>query len=160
MWTSSSAAQWRWTTAHISCPFMPCIGEWWWLMGKSSEGRKMCAATDESISTLKSPDCSLSFSYLPSWAKKSFKLAFTPLFFFGSIFSLSLSLFSPPLLFIFFYSSVPQGFPHRKHTNIYLFSFTRIAWPSFCCIFFVKESEWILLSLTPALHSFHNKTNL
>ena len=35
----------------------------------------MCAASDESISTLKCPDCSLSFSYLLSGAKKSLSLA-------------------------------------------------------------------------------------
>ena len=70
----------------------------------------MCAASDESISTLKCPDCSLSFSYLLSGAKKSFKLAFTPPpppFFLEA----SLSLFSLPLLF---YSSVSR-LPHRKH---------------------------------------------
>ena len=111
-WTSSPAAQWRWTIAHISCPFMPCIGEWWWLIGKSSEGRKLCAAIDESISTLKCPDCSLSFSYLLSGAKKSFKLAFTPPppFFFWK-YLLSLTVSSP--FHFFFYSSVPR-LPHRK----------------------------------------------
>ena len=60
----------------------------------------MWAASDESISTLKCPDCSLSFSYLLSGAKKAFKLAFTPPFFFGSIFSLSLSLL-PATSFLF-----------------------------------------------------------
>ena len=83
-------------------PFMPCIGEWWWLIGKSSERSKMSAASDESISTLKCPDCSLSFSYLPSCAKKPFNLAFTPPpLFFGSIFSLSLSLLPSTQSFLF-----------------------------------------------------------
>ena len=71
----------------------------------------MCAASDESVSTLKCPDCSLSFSYLLSGAKKSFKVAFTPPFFFLEVSSLSLCLFSLPLLF---YPSVPR-LPHRKH---------------------------------------------
>ena len=31
-WTSGPAAQWRWTIAHISRPFMLCIGKWWWLI--------------------------------------------------------------------------------------------------------------------------------
>ena len=151
-----------------SCPFMPCVGEWWWLIGKSNAGRKMCAVTDESISTLKSPDCSQSSSspiLLLVQRNHSNLPSLPPFFFWKYLLSLSLSLslslclsVSSPLHF-FFYSSVP-GVPHRKHTNIYLFSFTRIAWSSFCCFFFVKESGWIFLSLTPALHSFHNKTNL
>ena len=98
----------------------------------------MCAASDESISNLKCPDCSLSFSYLLSGAKKSFKLAFTPppFFFWQYLLSLSVSLclFSLPLLF---YSSLPR-LPHSNTSNNkdkYLscqafFSFTRITWSS------------------------------
>ena len=108
----------------------------------------MCAASDESISTLNCPDCCLSFYYLLSGAKKPFKLAFTPppFFFLGSIFSLSLCLFSLPLLF---YSSVPR-LPHRKHIQIIKTNIYR-AGPVFIhqnnmvifllLFFFVNESE-------------------
>ena len=116
-WTSSSAAPWRWTTAHISCPFMPCIGEWWWLIGKSGEGRKMGAAIDESISTLKSPDCNLSFSYLPPGAKNHSNLPSPPPFFFFFFWKYLLSLsVSSPLHFFF----IPQcqGF-HTENTPIF-----------------------------------------
>ena len=104
---------------------------------------KCALLVDESISTLKCPDCSLSFSYLLSGAKKSFKLAFTPPppFIFLEVSSLSLSLslsLSSP--FHFFFIPQCQGF-HTENTSkqIFivpgLFSFTRITWSSFCCFF-------------------------
>ena len=76
----------------------------------------MCAASDESISTLKCPDCSLSFSYLLSGAKKSFKLAFTPPppLFFLEVSSLSLTVSSP---FHFFFIPQCQGFHTENKSN-------------------------------------------
>ena len=81
----------------------------------------MRATSDESISTLNCPDCSLSFSYLPSGAKKSFKLPFTPPFF-GSIFSLSSSSSSSsssPINFFFFFIPQCQGL-HTENTQVFL----------------------------------------
>ena len=97
-----------------SCLALGSGGDLW----ESLVKERLCAATDRSISTLKSPNCSLSFSYLPSGAKKSFKLAFTPPPFFWK-YLLSLS-FLPSTSFFLFYSSVPR-LPHRKHKYLPVF---------------------------------------
>ena len=102
----------------------------------------MCAATDDSISNLKSPDCSLSFSYLPSWVKKSFKLAglHPPPFFFWK-YLLSLCLFSPPLLFSFLFLSA-KGSTQKTHNYLPVFIHQN-GMVIFLLLFFVinKESE-------------------
>ena len=111
----------------------------------------MCAASDERISTLKCPDCSLSFSYLLSGAKKSFKVAFTPPppLFFGSIFSLSLSLSLLPstsFLSLSAKASAQKTHPIIK-TNIYragpvfIHQNNMVIFLLLFFFFFVNESE-------------------
>ena len=84
----------------------------------------MCAASDKSISTLKCPDSMyMSFSYLPSSAKKPFKLAFqkgSPNFFWKYLLSLSvcLSVSSPLHFFFSFFIPQFQGF-HTENTQIF-----------------------------------------
>ena len=111
----------------------------------------MCAASDESISTLKCPDCSMSFSCLPYSAKKSFQLAFTPPppFFVKYLFSLCLCLSLLPSTSFLFLS--PKASTQKTHPIIK----TNLAVQIFTCLadyygmviflllffFFVNESE-------------------
>ena len=98
----------------------------------------MCAATDESISTLKSPDCSLSFSYLPSCAKKSFKLAFTPPFFFFEVSSLSLSLLPSTSFFSFLFLSAKAS-TQKTHKYLPVFIHQNSMVIFLLLFFFAKE---------------------
>ena len=96
----------------------------------------MCAATDERISTLKSPDCSLSFSYLPPRAKKSFKLAFIPPPLFLEVSSLSLSLLPSTFFSFSFLTAKASTQKTHKYLPVFIHQISMVI--LFCCFFFCQ----------------------